>query len=122
MGEKRLDSVRVHAAADDPRHHHRGRRQKPVDAFLPPGGDSGGALEASDDGQNYHMVVAIPKGGSTEHTLSFAPVTAKFFRVTFKTQPAPPNPFADMGEPLACCPSRRPTYRSPNWCCIRARA
>ena len=71
------------------------------DAFLPPGGESGRALEASDDGQNYHVVVDIPKGGSTEHTLAFAPVTAKFFRVTFKTQPVPPNPFADMGFPTA---------------------
>jgi alpha-L-rhamnosidase len=76
-------------------------KKSPLDAFLPPGGDSGKALEASDDGQNYHVVLDIPKGGSTEHTLSFAPVTAKFFRVTFKTQPVPPNPFADMGMPSA---------------------
>ena len=70
--------------------------KSPFDAFLPPGGESGVALEASDDGQNYRVVTLIPKGGSTEHTLSFAPVTAKYFRVTFKTLPAPPNPFADM--------------------------
>jgi hypothetical protein len=74
-------------------------KKGPFDAFLPPGGDSGKALEASDDGQNFHVVLDIPKGGSTEHTLSFAPVTAKYFRVTFKTQPAPPNPMADMGFP-----------------------
>ena len=74
-------------------------QKSPGDAFLPPGGDSGRALEASDDGQNYHLVLDLPKGGSTEHTLSFAPVTAKFFRVTFKTQPVPPNPFGDMGFP-----------------------
>ncbi len=49
------------------------------------------ALEASDDGQTYHVVATIPKSGSTEHTISFAPVTAKFFRVTFKTLP-PPKP------------------------------
>ena len=74
-------------------------QKSPMDAFLPPGGESGRALEASDDGQNYRVVLDIPKGGSTEHTLSFAPVTAKYFRVTFKTQPAPPNPFAEMGMP-----------------------
>jgi hypothetical protein len=69
------------------------------DAFLPPGGDSGRALEASDDGQNFHMILDIPKGGSTEHTLAFAPVTAKYFRVTFKNLPAGPNPMADAGFP-----------------------
>jgi hypothetical protein len=74
-------------------------KKGPFDAFLPPGGDSGKALEASDDGQNFHVVLDVPKGGSTEHTLSFAPVTAKYFRVTFKTQPTPPNPFADLGMP-----------------------
>jgi hypothetical protein len=66
--------------------------KNPFDAFLPPGGDSGKALEASDDGQTYRVVVAIPKGGATEHTLSFAPVKAKYFRVTFKTPPPPPKP------------------------------
>src|SRR5208283_1760029 len=34
----------------------------------------------------------IPKVGTTEHTISFAPTTAKFFRVTFKTIPPPPFP------------------------------
>jgi alpha-L-rhamnosidase len=68
----------------------------PFDAFAPPGGDSGQALEASDDGQNYHVVTSLPKGGSTEHTLSFAPVTAKYFRVTFKSMPPPKNPFGDF--------------------------
>jgi hypothetical protein len=74
-------------------------QKSPFDAFQPPGGDSGKALEASDDGVNYRVVLDVPKGGSTEHTLSFLPVTAKFFRVTFKTQPEPPNPFADLGTP-----------------------
>ncbi len=72
--------------------------KNPFDVFLPPQGDSGQALEASDDGQSYRLVMVIPKSGSTEHTISFAPVTAKYFRVTFKTLPTPPNPFADMGD------------------------
>ena len=76
-------------------------KKGPFDAFLPPGGESGRALEASDDGEKFHVVLEIPKGGSTEHTLSFAPETAKYFRVTFKTQAAPPNPMADMGFPSA---------------------
>jgi hypothetical protein len=67
----------------------------PFDSFTPPGGDSGQALEASDDGQNYHVVASIPKGGSAEHTITFAPATAKYFRVTFKAV-NPGNPFGDM--------------------------
>jgi len=66
------------------------------DAFTPPGGDSGKALEASDDGQTFRLIAAVPKGGSTEHTVSFSPVTAKYFRVTFKTLPPPPNRFGDI--------------------------
>jgi hypothetical protein len=57
------------------------------------GGESGRALEASDDGQTFHEVVSLPTGGTMEHTVSFEPVSAKFFRVTFKTPPprAPSN-------------------------------
>ena len=72
-------------------------KKGPADAFAPPGGDSGKALEASDDGRNYRVIVDVPKGGSTEHTLSFAPVTAKYFRVTFKTLKPTPGPLAEMG-------------------------
>jgi hypothetical protein len=78
--------------------------KNPFDAFLPDTGESGQALEASDDGRNYRVVTLIPKGGSTEHTVSFVPVTAKYFRVTFKTLPAPPNPFADMGDDFNMAP------------------
>ena len=80
-------------------------KKGPGDAFLPPGGDSGKALEASDDGQTYRVVIDVPKGGSTEHTIAFAPVTAKYFRVTFKTQAVPPNPFADLGMPTTPPPT-----------------
>jgi hypothetical protein len=55
--------------------------------WTPQTGDSGNALEASDDGQNYHVVFSMPKGGTTEHTYAFAPITAKYFRVTFKAKP-----------------------------------
>jgi len=81
----------------------------PFDAFAPPGGDSGQALEASDDGQAFHVVASVPKGGSAEHTLSFAPVTAKYFRVTFKTLPTPPNPFGDTGESFGFAAPRAPS-------------
>jgi hypothetical protein len=82
--------------------------KSPFDAFLPPGGESGVALEASDDGQAWRSVASIPKGGSSEHTLAFEPVTAKFFRVAFKTLPTPPNPFADMGDALGPLPKPSP--------------
>ncbi len=52
--------------------------------------DGDRALEASEDGKNFHEVLAIPKDGAPEHTLSFAPVTAKYFRLTIAT-PAPPT-------------------------------
>jgi hypothetical protein len=54
-------------------------------------GDSGQALEASNDGRQFKAVVSIPTGGAVEHTLAFSPVTARFFRVTFRTLPAPPR-------------------------------
>ena len=50
------------------------------------------ALEASDDGKNFREIVQIPEGDAPEFTLSFAPVTAKYFRLVFKHKPAPPLP------------------------------
>ncbi len=49
-------------------------------------------LEASDDGQNFRKIVSLSGGGAPEHTVSFEPVTAKYFRVTFKSTPPPPIP------------------------------
>jgi alpha-L-rhamnosidase len=54
-------------------------------------------LEISDDGRNFRSVAALPGGESPEHTISFAPVTAKFFRVAFKRTPPPPLPFWAQG-------------------------
>ena len=62
----------------------------PGDEYFARGGsaDSGEALEASDDGVSFRVVAVVPKGGSTEHTIAFTPVTAKYFRMTFKTMPS----------------------------------
>lgn len=49
-------------------------------------------LEASDDGQNFRKVASLSGGRAPEHTISFDPVTAKYFRVTFKRNPPPPVP------------------------------
>ena len=49
-------------------------------------------LEASDDGQNFRKVASLSGGRAPEHTISFEPVTAKYFRVTFKRTAPPPVP------------------------------
>ncbi|HWC19903.1 MAG TPA: glycosyl hydrolase [Terriglobales bacterium] len=49
-------------------------------------------LEASDDGQNFRKVASLDGGRAPEHTISFAPAKAKYFRVTFKRTPPPPRP------------------------------
>ena len=49
-------------------------------------------LEVSDDGQRFRKVVGLSGGRAPEHTISFAPVTSKYFRVTFKRNPPPPIP------------------------------
>lgn len=53
-------------------------------------------LEASDDGVNYRQVLQIPLSQVPQNTVTFAPATAKFFRVSFKTLPPQPNPIAAM--------------------------
>jgi len=66
------------------------RPERPGDPYFARGGgpDSGEALEASDDGVSFHVIASVPRGGSAEHTIGFAPVTAKFYRMTFATLPS----------------------------------
>ncbi len=45
----------------------------------------GRALEAGDNGRQFHTVASIPGGASAERTIAFPAVTAKYFRVTFRT-------------------------------------
>ncbi len=42
------------------------------------------SLQASDDGQNFHVIAILPRSGAAAHTVSFPAATAKFFRVVFK--------------------------------------
>jgi hypothetical protein len=49
-------------------------------------------LKVSDDGQNFRDVVALTRGSAPEHTISFEPVTGKYFCVTFKRNPPPAPP------------------------------
>jgi hypothetical protein len=50
------------------------------------------ALEASDDGQTFRLVAKLAGSDAPEHTISFEPTTAKYFRITFKRTPPPPLP------------------------------
>ena len=54
-------------------------------------------LEASDDGQNFRKIATLNGGEAAEYTISFSPVTAKYFRVIFKRMPAPPRPIWAVG-------------------------
>ena len=49
-------------------------------------------LESSDDGQTFKPVAKLSGGTAPEHTISFSPVTAKYFRVTFTRTPPPKPP------------------------------
>lgn len=50
------------------------------------------ALEASDDGRQFKTVFEIPAIGNMQRTFTFAPVSARFFRITFRTPEQPSRP------------------------------
>jgi hypothetical protein len=56
------------------------------------------SFESSDDGNLFRHIATLPvggappAGGAAEQTVSFLPVTARYFRVTFKRTPAPSVP------------------------------
>src|ERR1035438_187968 len=52
------------------------------------GGITGQALEASDDGREFHLVAEVPTGA---RTVAFPAVTARFFRLAVTTQPPTPS-------------------------------
>lgn len=49
-------------------------------------------LEASDDGKSFRVVADLDGGTAAEETISFSPIKAKYFRVTFTHEPPPPRP------------------------------
>jgi hypothetical protein len=57
------------------------------------------SLEVSDDGQNFKWVCYLPAGDVLEQTIAIPVTTAKYFRITFKNPPAPPDFAAMMGIP-----------------------
>jgi hypothetical protein len=64
-------------------------------------------LQASDDGQIFRLVAEL-QGDAPENTLSFASVTAKYFRVTFERTPPPQVPFWAQGIDLESMRSKAP--------------
>ncbi len=54
------------------------------------------ALEVSDDGKNFTKVTDISTGGVEQKTLTFGPVTGKYFRFTWKTPV--PQPLFNLGD------------------------
>ncbi len=52
--------------------------------------ESGQELQAGDDGRQFRTIATVPGGGAVVNTVAFKSVTARFFRVTFKTLPNRP--------------------------------
>ncbi|MBL8205577.1 MAG: glycoside hydrolase [Blastocatellia bacterium] len=72
---------------------------EPAAAFSPV--ESNRTLEASDDGVNFRAVLQIPITQVPQNTVTFAPATAKYFRLSVKTMPPQPNMIAAMmGLPM----------------------
>ena len=60
------------------------------------GGPLNRSLQVSDDGVTFRQVAAFTSSISPQNTLSFAPATARFWRLAIKTLPPPFNMFAAM--------------------------
>ncbi|HVX66060.1 MAG TPA: glycosyl hydrolase, partial [Bryobacteraceae bacterium] len=54
-----------------------------VNPWLPDSTESGQRFEASDDGVTFRLVAKVPGKAGSIHTVSFAPTSARFFRVSF---------------------------------------
>jgi len=65
------------------------------------------ALEASVNGKNFEKVVDITIGGIEQKTLTFNPVTAKYFRFTWKTPM--PRPAINIGAAFGVGDADMPT-------------
>ena len=55
------------------------------------GGPPGPELQASDDGASWRDVLSVPGDAGAQHSFSFAPVTARYFRAVFPTRPPAPG-------------------------------
>lgn len=58
--------------------------------------NGGPVFASSDDGVQFRPIVTLPTVGAVQHTLSFAPVTARFFRLNFLTKAPLASPLEEM--------------------------
>jgi hypothetical protein len=56
----------------------------------------GPMLQSSTDGQTFTDIVRMPLAGAAEHTLSFAPVTARYFRLAYAEKAPASNMQGDI--------------------------
>jgi len=57
------------------------------------------SVEVSDDGQSFQWLCYLPAGNVLEQTIDIPVKTAKYFRITFKNPPVPPDLAAMFGIP-----------------------
>jgi hypothetical protein len=67
------------------------------------------AVESSTDGHNFTTVVRMPTFGFIEHTITFAPVTARYFRLSFHEREAPKLPSGTDPNALGIGQTPQPT-------------
>ena len=72
-----------------------GGPRDPLAMFM---GESNGGpvLQSSQDGTTFTDVVRIPTSGAVQHTMDFAPVTARFFRISYLEKAPPSNNLGDI--------------------------
>ncbi|WP_158944739.1 glycosyl hydrolase [Granulicella sp. S190] len=58
--------------------------------------NSGPLLQSSQDGTTFTDVVRLPTSGAVEHTMDFATVTARYFRIAFAEKGPPSNMQGDI--------------------------
>ncbi len=70
------------------------------------GGPLNRSLQVSDDGVNFREIASFTGSISPQNTVAFAAVSARFWRMAWKTLPPPFNPWAALagGNPQAATP------------------
>jgi hypothetical protein len=74
---------------------------------------SGGSiwLEASDDAQTFRRIVDVPRNGAPQQTLTFSPVTARFFRLVFERPNTSPGALESLfGRPSGPPPTAHSVF------------
>ncbi len=72
-----------------------GAPRNPLSAFIGETND-GPMLQYSPDGKAFTDIVRLPTAGAAQHTMDFAPVTARYFRIAFIEKEAKSNLQGDI--------------------------